>query len=467
MISPSSNFSSAILISFLLTLLHFLSLSPTSKATPTYNAIQCPNSSTYSPSSTYETNLNALFSVLSYNSTVSNGFYNFIAGSGTPDVAYGLFLCRGDVSAAMCRDCVDYAAGDVVELCPRSKWATIWYDKCMLRYSDTSIISTMDITLSVMLPGGVFVPYIHRLSIIDRKVSFMAGRFKESLKELMGELATRDSLKTQLGDKKFATGEVKLTANQTLYGLLQCTPDINSADCGTCITAAVSNLPNCCDGKQGGRVMYTSCNVRYETYQFYSLDSSATPMSPPSPPPPPPPPPPSTSGKGGILWRVLVGVTVPIGVIGFCFLCSKRRKKYFTSKPLAGKDAITTLQSLQCDLSTIRAVTNNFSDDNKIGMGGFGPVYQFFWYDECMLHYSDTSIFSTMDITHNVMLAGAENITEQPGQFNESLRELMGKLSTRASLNTQSGDKEVRHRRSQVHGESDAVWAIAMHTGHN
>ncbi|KAI8525231.1 hypothetical protein RHMOL_Rhmol13G0213800 [Rhododendron molle] len=57
-----------------------------------------------------------------------------------------------------------------------------------------------------------------------------------------------------------------------------------------------------------------SCNVRYETYQFYSLDASATPLPPPT----------------------------------------------------SGKDAITTLQSLQYDLSTIRAVTNNFSDDNKI-----------------------------------------------------------------------------------------------------
>ncbi|KAF7120550.1 hypothetical protein RHSIM_Rhsim13G0161600 [Rhododendron simsii] len=223
------------------------SLSPTFKATPTYSAILCPNITTYSPNSTYKTNLNALFSFLSSNSTVSNGFYNFTAGSGNPDVAYGLFLCRGDVSAAVCRDCVDYAAGDVVKLCPRSKWATIWYDECMLRYSDTSIISTMDITLSVMLPGG-------------ENVTEQSGRFNESLREFMGELATRDSLKTQLGDKKFATGEVKLTANQTLYGLLQCTPDITSADCGRCITVAVSNLPYCCYGKQGGRVLYTSCN---------------------------------------------------------------------------------------------------------------------------------------------------------------------------------------------------------------
>ncbi|KAE9460341.1 hypothetical protein C3L33_07755, partial [Rhododendron williamsianum] len=250
MISPSSNLSSAILISFLLTLLHFLSLSPTSKATPTYADILCPNSSTYSPSSTYETNLNYLLSALS--NADPNGFFNFTTGErlpNPPDPSYGLFLCRGDLSSTACDDCVTAASTEVLRRCPQLKSASIWYDECMLRYSDTNIFSAVDITHVVMLPGA-------------ENVTEQPGRFNESLKKLMGELSTRDSLKTQLGYKKFATRELNLTANQTLYGLLQCTPDITSADCGKCITAAVSNLWNCCDGKQGGRVLYTSCNVR-------------------------------------------------------------------------------------------------------------------------------------------------------------------------------------------------------------
>ncbi|XP_058197650.1 cysteine-rich receptor-like protein kinase 25 isoform X2 [Rhododendron vialii] len=320
MISPSSNLSSAILISFLLTLLHFLSLGPTSKATPTYSAILCPNSSTYSPSSTYETNLNYLLIALS--NADPDGFFNYTAGKGLPDPSYGLFLCRGDLSSTACDDCVTAASTEVLRRCPQLKSASIWYNECMLRYSDTYIFSAVDITYNVMLPGA-------------ENVTEQPGLFSESLKKLMGELSTRDSLKTQLGYKKFATGELNLTANQTLYGLLQCTPDITSADCDRCITAAVSNLWNCCDGKHGGRVLYTSCNVRYETNQFYSLDAPPTPLAPPLPLPPPPPPP-----------------------------------------PTSGKDEITTLRSLQYDLSMIRAVTNNFSDDNKIGMGGFGPVYK-------------------------------------------------------------------------------------------
>jgi hypothetical protein len=36
---------------------------------------------------------------------------------------------------------------------------------------------------------------------------------------------------------------------------------------------------------------------------------------------------------------------------------------------------ITTVESLQFDLATIEAATNNFSNDNKLGEGGFGVVY--------------------------------------------------------------------------------------------
>jgi hypothetical protein len=37
---------------------------------------------------------------------------------------------------------------------------------------------------------------------------------------------------------------------------------------------------------------------------------------------------------------------------------------------------ITTIESLKFDLATIEAATHKFSDDNKLGGGGFGEVYQ-------------------------------------------------------------------------------------------
>lgn len=43
--------------------------------------------------------------------------------------------------------------------------------------------------------------------------------------------------------------------------------------------------------------------------------------------------------------------------------------------PVVG-DEITSVQSLQFQLGTVEAATNNFAEENKIGRGGFGDVYR-------------------------------------------------------------------------------------------
>lgn len=42
----------------------------------------------------------------------------------------------------------------------------------------------------------------------------------------------------------------------------------------------------------------------------------------------------------------------------------------------AGVDEINRAESLQFDFNTIRVATDNFSDANKLGQGGFGAVYK-------------------------------------------------------------------------------------------
>jgi len=39
-------------------------------------------------------------------------------------------------------------------------------------------------------------------------------------------------------------------------------------------------------------------------------------------------------------------------------------------------DEITSVESVQFNFGSIRAATDNFSDANKLGKGGFGPVYK-------------------------------------------------------------------------------------------
>ncbi|CAL5410941.1 unnamed protein product [Camellia sinensis] len=345
------------------------------KAAPTYQYSKCPNTTTYTPNSTYETNLKTLLSVLSSNSTTTtNGFSNYTAGHSPPDTANGLFLCRGDVSTDVCRDCVTTATKDVLQKCPNSKVVTIWYDECILRYSNQSILSIDDKSGPLIL--------INIENITD------PNRFRDVLGGVLNDIVTRAS--NNLSGKKFATKEANFTSLQKLYGLAQCIPDISSLDCNTCLRKAISSFQNCCDGRKGARALYSGCTFRYETYPFYTTAAIAA-APPPSlvlPPPPPPPPPASPTGpsispgKGGISSQVLIAIIVPVGasvllfITGFCFLRRKAKKKHDDTKEDSAVNEITTVESLQYDFGTIQAATNNFSDDNKIGEGGFGHVYK-------------------------------------------------------------------------------------------
>ncbi|KAM7500913.1 hypothetical protein LguiA_025327 [Lonicera macranthoides] len=336
----------------------------------------CPNTTTYTPNSTYQTNLNLLLSNLSSNATLSsnstnNGtvFSTSTAGQNPPNIAYGLFLCRGDVTSTVCRNCVATVTAEITNRCPNQKSAVIWYDECMLRYSNASFFSTV--------VGEPMVYLVSTANITDE-----VTRFQQVLTETMDDLANRapvDNFNDQFV-KGFATQQARVTSSQRLYGLVQCTQDLSEQDCNGCLQMAVNRLPQCCSGKQGGQVLLTSCNVRYEIYPFYRELAAA-------PPPVPSSPPPSSitrprRGEGKMSPTTIIAIVIPIAVvvllfaIGYCCVARKAKKNYDAVTDEIDGNEISNVQSLQFDLGIIQAATNNFSDENKIGEGGFGMVYK-------------------------------------------------------------------------------------------
>jgi len=72
-------------------------------------------------------------------------------------------------------------------------------------------------------------------------------------------------------------------------------------------------------------------------------------------------------------------------------------------------DEITSIESVQFDFGTIRAATDNFSDANKLGKGGFGPVYRVGKHKKRIINQLSvkvyqTNIFSYLKFTSNVLL---------------------------------------------------------------
>ncbi|KAK2414208.1 cysteine-rich receptor protein kinase [Trifolium repens] len=101
----------------------FLILS--SQSAPIYNSHVCTNSSKDQPNTTFQTNLNILFSSLSSNATKGNHFYQTTVASETPNAIKGLFLCRSDTLTTTCHDCVTAASTDLKRRCSVNKEAII------------------------------------------------------------------------------------------------------------------------------------------------------------------------------------------------------------------------------------------------------------------------------------------------------------------------------------------------------
>ncbi|CAM8958784.1 unnamed protein product [Rhodiola kirilowii] len=120
----------------------------------------------------------------------------------------------------------------------------------MFKYTDVNFFGQIDYNLRV---------YMWNVNNVTDPTTFNAAT-----KNLLSKLAEK-AVKV---NKLYAVGEEKLNESTKLYGLTQCTRDISSADCKTCLDNAISELPSCCDAKEGGRVLAGSCNFRYEIYPF-------------------------------------------------------------------------------------------------------------------------------------------------------------------------------------------------------
>ncbi|KAH8512056.1 hypothetical protein H0E87_009303 [Populus deltoides] len=284
-------------LNFFIALLSLLSLATITKSQdPSYLYRSCSNETTYTRNSTYQANLNLLLSSLVSNATRNNldGFYNSSIGL-DPDDVYGLFLCRGDVNKNACQNCVALAAKEAIQRCPVEKVVVLWYDLCLLRYSNRAFFATMDQDPGVTLYN-------------TQNIAYEPERFNRLVATSMNDTATQATSATS-GAKKFAAKEVYFNEFLNLYSLVQCTPDLSSSDCNRCLRIAISSLPSCCSQRAGARVLYPSCNIRYETYEFYNTTAVAA----ESPPPPPPvirapPPSPVSGSKGKVVFCLSVQI---------------------------------------------------------------------------------------------------------------------------------------------------------------
>ncbi|KGN49521.2 hypothetical protein Csa_003698 [Cucumis sativus] len=285
----------------------------------------------------------------------------------TSNGIHGLFLCRGDVPNETCRTCIEGASQQIKVDCASQTNGTIGFDECMLRFSVVNFFGILEMSPRILLYNS-----LNQSTFEDRDFVDLA---------LVSNLV-RDA---KNANSMFKEGEVNIVGVDQRFGLAQCTRDIGKRDCEICLTNLVDYAKGCCLRQRGWRVLAPNCNLRVEAFRFYGIPTPSLPLD----------------EEGGSRTRIIVitvstvaATAVLLGLLLGSFLWRKKRREMDRSDefPLRNGSDQQPVYSLRqhfdetnhdndgdmhyFNFSTLKAATNNFSDVNKLGEGGFGPVYK-------------------------------------------------------------------------------------------
>ncbi|KAJ6416432.1 hypothetical protein OIU84_002317 [Salix udensis] len=327
-------------------LLHLIFLSITLT-----DAQNCYNTGNFTANSTYAKNRDLVLRSLASNVKANGGFYNTTIGSGI-DTVYGLVHCMASPPAENCSSCVNYAIQGLMTACPHQKEAISWGGNpfpCIVHYANRYFFGSLELSPTSIL---------YNTGKID------ATQFDQAWSAVR-DIATRANSTRNM----FAAETTDLSSTQTIYVYMQCTPDEVLSRNQTVFFGGI-------------------CTPYYNL--FFSPSPPASPPPPPPASPPPPfidssPPPTSitiTKGKENTTSRTVIVTTVPTAILltlVILILAIFRFRK--RKQEVQNFDENGSKRCWEIKFTTIELATNNFSDVNKLGQGGFGAVYKVLYYN--------------------------------------------------------------------------------------
>ncbi|XP_021756549.1 cysteine-rich receptor-like protein kinase 27 isoform X2 [Chenopodium quinoa] len=330
---------------------------------------RCYSTGNFSSDSQYIRSRNSLLSALADGVKDQDGFYSTTAivypPTPLPDC---LGLCRKDlISSDDCYNCISKSASDLSRNCPVQKQIVAWGADadCMVQCIPPATLKpqTDDTHPSEHACNATGVSAIN------------LSRFGGTLANVTAKLAvkvaaegTSSSFPSGYNEPQyFATEEAKLVDHLTIYAGGYCLPSLSASDCTACLKEAANQSDKYCNGKSGARIFTPGCVLRYELYPFYKSTKSVAPSPSVSPS--------SNTRKKSraenrtavftIILPIISVVTLSVLIIGTRMIL-KKRKQHWDHKE----------SCFEFSFKTIRSATNDFSETNKLGQGGFGVVYR-------------------------------------------------------------------------------------------
>ncbi|CAL4992019.1 unnamed protein product [Urochloa decumbens] len=315
----------------------------------------CDTTRNYTANSTYGGNLRLVAAALPSNVSKSPTLFAKALIGTAPNIVYALGQCNGDQSTSACHDCISSSFDAAQKLCPGNNGAAIFYDTCLLGFSDQDFLSftTNSEDQEVQLYN------------VQNITSDSTDGFNAAVFELFNVMA--DS---------------------------SCTPDLSPWECRGCLVTTIYQMPyTFIPNTKGARIGGLRCTMRYEVYRFYNgsimlqlpgiqagKKSNETKQGITMVPH-------STNAnderwflryRPKVLAIVLLTMVPLVASMAFCLCCCwRRRTKGNSPQSLAyHMEDIESIESLVIGLPTLRIATDNFAENNKLGEGGFGAVYK-------------------------------------------------------------------------------------------
>ncbi|XP_040385849.1 cysteine-rich receptor-like protein kinase 15 [Oryza brachyantha] len=319
-------------------------------------------------SSAYLSNLRALGDALSRRAFSGAGFASGSYGT-APDEVHGLALCRGDFTGGNCTDGLASAFRDAAaQFCPNAADATVYYDQYMIRYTgDGRLLS--DLRNNEPLWSGK--------NMNEVAGTGAAARFMDKATELMNKAADLAAFgpSSSSTPSRYATGETWFDEQgvSIVYGLVQCTPDLTGEQCRSCLAGIVAQMPKLFGSASsrpvGGRILGVRCNLRYEKDVFFKETNATLKLNMPK--------------KGMSTMLMIFGVPCLVLIISVVLLrphIVRQIRELLLQRDLVVLEREIVSESDErfslFKFSKIKSATGNFSEQNKLGEGGFGPVYK-------------------------------------------------------------------------------------------
>lgn len=215
----------------------------------------CGTTGNFTANSTYQANLDAVAAALPRNISSSPDLFATAMVGAVPEQVSALALCRGDANATECSGCLATAFQDVQNMCAYDKDAAIYYDPCILYYSNVPFLSSVDNAASTS-----------RVNL--QNVTSDPGRFNGMVAALVN--ATADYA-AHNSTRRYASGEAVLDRESEfpkVYSWAQCTPDLTPASCRSCLAQIIGTYIGFFENRVGGFVRAVWCSFQYSTTPF-------------------------------------------------------------------------------------------------------------------------------------------------------------------------------------------------------